>query len=390
MSRGHRAQQEQGRCEVFARPRRSAALPGGAAGGVLGREEGRGWEPHLRKLGRRGRGGFTLLELTVVLAILTTLALLAVRETGRKVRGARRERSDALVEGLAAAVRGEKGAREGSYVSDVGRLPRAVAWGGDTNVLTLGELYGRPEGVAEWGVREAYGNLSAACGAEAREADRGVWVGSGWRGPYWRNAGGGGAEELKDGWGVAMTSRNEAGWSPDAAAGERANRLLPAGFDGEAEETAAMVAGTEVAGVRHLGANGLPDPGVGRTNEWGEANGDRTAWFTNCAVAAVTGSARLGAAARRVGVRIYGPETAEGETGKVRAWEWEAEGEWLEGDCVAWRLEGEAAEGLTAGRRVVRAWSEGEGGERYGRPTAVELEPGENWLAEMDVDREQP
>lgn len=339
---------------------------------------------------QRVRGGFTLLELTVVLAILTTLALLAVRETGKKVRGARRERSDELVERLAVAVSGEKGARDGSFVSDTGRLPRTAAWGADTNVLTLAELFACPEGTAEWAVREAFGNLSAACGAEACEADRGVWVGSGWRGPYWRNPGGGGAEELKDGWGVAMTSRNAAGWRPDAAAGERANRLLPAGFDGEDEATAALVEGTEVAGVRHLGANGLPDPGLARTNEWGRANGDRTAWFTNVAVSAVTGRLRLGAGARRVRVRIYGPETAADETGKVHAWDWEAEGEWLEGDSVPWRLEGEAAKGLTAGRRVVRAWTEGWDGDRYGHPAAVELEPGENWLAEMDVDREQP
>ena len=54
-----------------------------------------GLKPHGPTWGG-GRGGFTLLELTVVLAILTTLALLAVRETGKKVRGARRERSDEI------------------------------------------------------------------------------------------------------------------------------------------------------------------------------------------------------------------------------------------------------------------------------------------------------
>jgi len=188
--------------------------------------------------------GFTLIELVVVLVILALLAHLAVREMG-KVQFARMHRqAERQLEEIREAV-WHRGGEEGAsgFLVDMGRLPVARAATNETGrtVLTLSELWQRPEGVAEFALRPATSaNLQVPAAEKTALADETVVVGCGWRGPYLRMPFG--RDRLLDSWGNPFETPDDAGFA----------RLT--------------VTNGVVYGVRHLGADGRPDdrvtPGV--------------------------------------------------------------------------------------------------------------------------------
>ncbi len=136
------------------------------------------------------RAGLTLLELTVVLAILVTLTAVVVQSTDQLIDPSRREASVRLLSELDAAVLGAAGAREPDgtplvtgFVADIGRRPLAVGAAATTQLVELWENAG--------------GLPTFTLAAPAGDAE--VRVGAGWRGPYLRLPLG--AAELRDGWG---------------------------------------------------------------------------------------------------------------------------------------------------------------------------------------------
>lgn len=188
------------------------------------------------------RGGFTLLELVVVLAILAVVATLATREIGYVQDQGRFETSQRGLDEIKAAILGQPGSRSSDgamdvngFVADMGRLPRA-AFLSATNELTLSELWVNPNPAGSFDLRPA-------------TDDPDVRVPGGWRGPYIRLPLG--TTTLRDGWGNAYVSPfppvtpdpNDAGYA----------RLR------DATDNALAVAGQEVRIVRHLGANDRRD-----------------------------------------------------------------------------------------------------------------------------------
>lgn len=143
----------------------------------------------------RSRAGFTLLELAIVLVILGVLTAVATREIDKVQAQQRFEASQRGLETIREAVWGspDDRAADGSriqsgFVADLGRLPDFAGEG-------LAELWANRTG-------GAYEVQPAA-------ADADVLVAGGWRGPYARLPVG--AEELRDGWGNAYTSKLETG-----------------------------------------------------------------------------------------------------------------------------------------------------------------------------------
>ena len=131
--------------------------------------------------GRFQRGGFTLVELVVVLLVIGIVTHLAVRELGAF-------RASRLV---SAADRQLQEIRTASaaFVADLGRLPRAMV---ETNehgeaIYTLSELWRRPTDLPA----PTVSNVAA-----------GAFVSTGWRGPYLQLAIG--RERLTDPWGNAL------------------------------------------------------------------------------------------------------------------------------------------------------------------------------------------
>ena len=139
-----------------------------------------------------GKGGFTLLELAIVLAILGVLTMLATREIGQVQDQQRFEASQRGLDTIREDVWGSpddrapdgSGVRAG-FVADVGRLPDR-----------LDELWTNTTGLGAFAVTK---------GVEDSE----VRVSGGWRGPYVRLSWN--ATNLLDGWGNAYTSRLETG-----------------------------------------------------------------------------------------------------------------------------------------------------------------------------------
>lgn len=145
--------------------------------------------------------GFTLLELTVVLAILAVVTAIAVASVETAQDQARYEATQRGLEQIREAVLGSPDARGpdgtpvlGGFVSDMGRLPKTVD---ESGVLTLGELLA-PTG-AIFDLRPA----TAANGVSGVDEDPEVLVPGGWRGPYLRLSLG--ASTIADGWGNTYT-----------------------------------------------------------------------------------------------------------------------------------------------------------------------------------------
>ena len=137
--------------------------------------------------------GFTLVELVVVLLVIALTTHLAVREVSR-VRDAKL---------AAAANRQLEDIRSAAldFLADTGRLVMA------TNG-TLSELWERPSGVAEYGIRPATA-ANMVAGVDPRLVNPAVHVPTGWRGPYLRLPFG--KSRLFDPWGNPIEAKDSAG-----------------------------------------------------------------------------------------------------------------------------------------------------------------------------------
>jgi prepilin-type N-terminal cleavage/methylation domain-containing protein len=166
---------------------------------------------------------FTLLELTVVIAIVSVLTHLAVRELG-KVRNTRLERAaDRQLEEIRSAAI--------AFLDDVGRLPRLSA-------VTNGD------GSVSWSLCELWRRPADVLPSRAVEKD-GVCLAAGWNGPYLKLPFG--KSRLLDPWGNPIeledSARLQRLWADESgeitnvchygrtaqAAGKRELSLLPDG-----------------------------------------------------------------------------------------------------------------------------------------------------------------
>jgi len=162
------------------------------------------------------RGGFTLIEMVVVLVVIAVLTHLAVRELSHVRAAQLRKAADRQLESLRDCVWSVSadGEPEG-FLSDIGRLPRLVsATNSDgTTVGTLSELWKCPDGMPEYALLPATNRALYAAGADSAalaSMGKGVFVPAGWRGPYLRMPFG--KDRLLDPWGNPLESEDDAGF----------------------------------------------------------------------------------------------------------------------------------------------------------------------------------
>ena len=159
--------------------------------------------------------GFTLVELVVVLAVIAVLTHLAVRELSHVRDTKLAQAADCQLEEIRASVYSRvKGEEASGFLADMGRMPR-LAEDIRTDRLshavltnsTLGELWSMPTGARPYAVRPASPeNLAPGI---ASLADAGVYVPTGWRGPYLRIPFG--KTRLLDPWGNPIEKTDDAG-----------------------------------------------------------------------------------------------------------------------------------------------------------------------------------
>lgn len=144
------------------------------------------------------RGGLTLVELLVVLAILALMATVAITSTDLLMSQGRYEATVRTLTNVQEAVLGPSGVRQADgtllisgFVADVGRLP--IATSNDPR-LALSELWD-PDSLPQFAIRPA--------------SDPEVLVPCGWRGPYLRLPVG--TADLRDGWGNPLVLLDESG-----------------------------------------------------------------------------------------------------------------------------------------------------------------------------------
>ena len=156
-----------------------------------------------------GRTAFTLVELVVALVILAALAHLALREATHMRDSRLTDIADRQLEEIRDAVYMRNGGIQATgFLCDMGRLPAAEK----PDKADLGELWKPPEGACAFAVREAVStNLAVEASRKALLEEHGVWVPTGWRGPYLRLPTG--KDELLDPWGNPMSNPDSAGYS---------------------------------------------------------------------------------------------------------------------------------------------------------------------------------
>lgn len=167
--------------------------------------------------------GMTLLELTVVLAILAVVTSIAVSSFSAVEDQSRFDGTVRQVENIEAAILGQPDLRTADnqqlingFLADMGRMPTATIIGG--NPPQPIELWAKQVSTETYSLRPAIeANITAAFEltpampvaptlqtmtpivAIANVSDGSVFVGSGWRGPYLRLPVG--SESLRDSWG---------------------------------------------------------------------------------------------------------------------------------------------------------------------------------------------
>ena len=163
------------------------------------------------------RGGFTLVELVVVLAVIAVLTHLAVRELSHLRDDRLSKAADRQLEEIRASVYLRVPGEEATgFLADMGRLPRLaddVRTGRASRTAvtnsTLGELWLLPSGAKPYAVRQATAeNLVPGLESLVNAA---VYVPTGWRGPYLRLPFG--RTRLLDPWGNPVEKEDEAGLS---------------------------------------------------------------------------------------------------------------------------------------------------------------------------------
>lgn len=296
------------------------------------------------------RHGFTLIELAIVLAIIAVLTHLAVSETGRWRSSRLREASNRGLAEIRESVLGSDFERDADgvrirsgFLADMGRLPQAM-----TNAegrLTLAELWSCPSPADAYAVRPATAdNLLTN---DAAEADSDVWVPCGWRGPYLRLSLG--RTRLLDGWGNAYEVPDDARFR---------TRLLAA------SNHVITAAGTPVALVRHLGADGIPDsvqaPGSAGDADLSVALDEAAEASLTVTVSAYSSDGVPAAGTFTSTARVYGPRG-----GRIQV-------------CKATGSGTVSLSGLTPGLRLLRVECNG----RKGAVRSLVLQPGANFASE--------
>ncbi len=215
-----------------------------------------------RSIDGRCRGGFTLIELVLVLVILTTLATIALNALEPEVHQARFETTQQTLSNVDNAiirrtVSGNGNTNWSGFYADMGRLPRAEISLTNVNHLTLRELWDPSlfDAATRYGWRNATAdNVSNAdtldADGQAISFDSEVRLAFGWRGPYLQLPAGG--SELKDGWGSPLISTLD-GSAPSALRGVDFENNLP--------DLDVSSVGQEIMGVRSFGADNAVDDG---------------------------------------------------------------------------------------------------------------------------------
>lgn len=209
------------------------------------------------------RSGFTLIELAVVLLILAILTQLAVRELSQVRDGRLAVLADKQLADVAAAVYDKRPGEEPTgFLADTGRLPRALPANDESSALSLRELWEKPADMEVFDLRPASSD-NLAEGVAASLADNGVIVPCGWRGPYLKLALR--HERLLDPWGNRMETPDDAGWGGSGDSDARHFRLLDLNTNG------IKAAHSQIAFIRHFGADGRPDDKIGDNRPKSEA-----------------------------------------------------------------------------------------------------------------------
>ncbi|MBR4170216.1 MAG: prepilin-type N-terminal cleavage/methylation domain-containing protein [Kiritimatiellae bacterium] len=193
------------------------------------------------------RNGFTLVEMVVVIALLSLMAHLAVRQLSRQTDARRTAAANRQLEEIAAAVYAMDAMGEPTgFLVDTGRLPRALP-GIFTNLtehivpLTISELWRRPDDLPDYAIRPATPeNLCVPESDKVALADNSVRIPCGWRGPYLRLPTG--KDRLVDPWGNPFETPDDAGYA----------RLLDI-------HSVAVANGSPIMSIRHLGSDARPD-----------------------------------------------------------------------------------------------------------------------------------
>lgn len=204
----------------------------------------------------RNRGGFTLIELVLVLVILAIVTNVAMVHMLDSVKSKKHEEAEKELKAIAEAVVGSEESAVGSFVGTMGRLPYAlsvVLEGKDSATERMGlaatELMvqgGLPAYKQIVLADKVAGERSGDSAAYDEEMDSLVRLGVGWRGPYIKCASADATESgvLFDAWGNVMATPDGAGLN---------GRLV------DVNSNAVVAAGAEVGGMVHFGADGRPD-----------------------------------------------------------------------------------------------------------------------------------
>lgn len=289
-------------------------------------------------------GGFTLLELVVVLAILAVLTSMAVVAVDGAADRARADRSNRLLEDLRIAITGgadsataDGRAGGGGFVADMGRLPTGVLVDGR---WTMAELWTPPVLGQQHGVRAAI----LAHGVEAADEDPQVLVAGGWRGPYLRLAAG--TDGLRDGWGNLMASpQTGVSGDPLAAAYPRLRTRDDLPVDAPAQA---------VAIIRHLGGNGRLNPADVSWDRDVEIRFTDAEIFAGAAgqveILDEDGNPLPPTPGTPVVVRLYGPDPDD--AAKIKVYKTAVD---FSANPVTWAIPAVVSAGPTIGPRAARA-----------------------------------
>ncbi len=114
------------------------------------------------------RGGFTLLEVVIAIAVISILASMAVPYAARLIDRSREESTRTEMEGLYAAIMGDPGIPTAGFVGDMGRLP--------ANLAQLNVQGGQPAGVTGFlGVKRGWSGPYVNPGFDAQGYVNDAW-----------------------------------------------------------------------------------------------------------------------------------------------------------------------------------------------------------------------
>ncbi len=274
-----------------------------------------------RSVADRCRGGFTLIELVLVLVILTTLATMALNALEPEVNQSRFETTQQILSNVDNAIIRRTISSNGrsqwsGFYADMGRLPRAVVSLTSGNHLTLRELWDRSlfDATTRYGWRNAAeGNVGNTVDTDNGPVyfDSAVRLAFGWRGPYLQLPVGG--TQLNDGWGSPLVSPVDHSAPSALRRFDRVNNLLDVDLS---------AVGQEIMGVRCFGADNAVDDGDESVYEQDfPAPGGlalNPATLTGSVAGKLYVDSRHPAAAEDLIVQLYFPDPDPSNAGKVR------------------------------------------------------------------------